>query len=90
MWEAFEKPDSLTCYSVHPKDPNIEKRKFEGKTPRPILQWAAFFGNCKHEINPVKFGVRLSLSYSLYRVDKPCVPSPPPGLLTQYAPQNID
>ena len=31
------------------------------------LQWAAFFGNCEHEVSPVTVGYRCTLTYNLYQ-----------------------
>jgi len=34
------------------------------------LQWAAFFGNCEHEVAAVTGGYRCTLTYNLYQLDQ--------------------
>ena len=34
------------------------------------LQWAAFVGNCEHEVAPVTTGYRCTLTYNLYLLSK--------------------
>ena len=38
-------------------------------TPLNVLHYAAFFGDCEHEVEPVTYGNRLTLAYTLRRVD---------------------
>ncbi|KAI9359949.1 hypothetical protein DFJ73DRAFT_621631, partial [Zopfochytrium polystomum] len=37
----------------------------------PLLQWAAFFSDCEHEILPVTDGLRVTLTFNLHRIVDP-------------------
>ena len=41
----------------------------------PVVQWAAFNSDCKHEVHVVKSGVRITVVYSLI-----AIPTSPPHL----------
>ena len=35
--------------------------------PPPTLLWAAFFGDVEHQVLPVASGIRLTLTYNIFR-----------------------
>ncbi|MCJ1359988.1 MAG: hypothetical protein MMC33_009991 [Icmadophila ericetorum] len=41
---------------------------------KPVLQWGAFYSDCKHEVHPVKSGARITVTYNLMAVKA----TPPP------------
>lgn len=41
---------------------------------KPVLQWGAFYSDCKHEVHPVKNGARITITYNLMAVKA----TPPP------------
>ena len=43
------------------------------------IQWIAFYGDCEHEILPVKSGFRVTVTYRLYGDGDYVVPSPSPS-----------
>jgi hypothetical protein len=47
-----------------------------------ILQYAAFFGDCEHKVEPVLFGTRLTLAFTLRRVDGEGKQTIPPTILS--------
>ena len=52
------------------------------------LQWAAFFGNCEHEVAAVTAGYRCTLTYNLYSSRSLTLPSPirrPPHGLSSHS-----
>lgn len=40
---------------------------FKKMTPENVIHWVAFYGDCEHEILPVDYGYRMTLTYNLYR-----------------------
>ena len=50
------------------------------------LQWAAFFGNCEHEVAAVTAGYRCTLTYNLYQHQPHNLSTSPPPSLTPSAP----
>lgn len=49
------------------------------------LQWAAFFGNCEHEVAPVTSGYRCTLTYNLYQLNNDTSPPSTPVEQSQPA-----
>ncbi|KAG5188992.1 hypothetical protein JKP88DRAFT_303126 [Tribonema minus] len=65
------------------------------RAPRPLLQWAAFYGHCRHRITRVEAGHRITLTYVLRRhaaepglAPLPAVPAPPPVDVEAIGPVN--
>ena len=38
----------------------------DGSAERPVIQWAAFYSDCEHEVREVVSGHRLTLTYNLF------------------------
>ena len=43
---------------------------FSVGSTQPVLQWAAFFGDCHHQITKVTSGHRVTLTYNILRQEK--------------------
>ena len=41
----------------------------DSAVPSDLISWAAFFGDCEHTVEKVDYGLRLTLTYNLFRVD---------------------
>ncbi|KAM0802292.1 hypothetical protein BDR22DRAFT_844059 [Usnea florida] len=65
---------SLVVCLPHPHEGGSLSVKHRGKThewgwddkPTDTIQWAAFYSDCEHEVNEVKGGHRITLTYNLY------------------------
>ena len=42
-------------------------KKFTARVPQNTAHWIAFYGDCQHEVLPVLYGYRFTLTYCLYR-----------------------
>ncbi len=60
----------LPNYSRDESDATMTKDRYlvQCGTARNVISYAAFYGDCLHEIEPVTMGMRLTLSYQLVRV----------------------
>ena len=75
--QVLNKSKQRTSWSNMDPTPAQAQEKLKSVMPRGIIQWVAFFGDCKHQVQSVHFGTRFSLSYLLRRVDNSVsVPAP--------------
>jgi hypothetical protein len=54
------------------------QEQLKSVVPKGIIQWVAFFGDCKHQVQTIQFGTRFSLSYWLRRTDSATATVPLP------------
>ncbi|TMW64705.1 hypothetical protein Poli38472_011585 [Pythium oligandrum] len=56
---------------VMKNDDGVEQRFAWCDNPEQVVQWCAFYSDCKHEVLPVTYGQRLTLTYLLEGVKEP-------------------
>lgn len=83
---ASQWPQRAAGHDLSDADLRALQAEESGLTPQPALHWAAFFGHCEHEIRPVHFGARITLSYQLRRVGARANPHAP---LAEFAPWRV-
>lgn len=56
------------------------------KSEKPLIQWAAFYSDCEHEVFEVRSGHRVTMTYNLYATP---ASSSPASLLSVFSPASL-